>query len=628
MMLESMQQKMQGPMMKVFLFIIIIFFVFAGYFSATLFSNDPEQIAEIDGVKVTNSQVNAQIANRRANDSNFDAKYPTEASLEALKFQIREQLISERVFLSNINKAGFTASDAQIENWIQNFPSFQINGEYSAEQARSILQTNGWTEQRLKAYAVEQITREQMTAGLLQSGFTLDNEVETFYRLNDQTRDVRVLRIPQASFAQDITISDEAIQEYYQQNPSEFEQAEQVNVDYVRLSADELAKKFAIDVTDEEIAAFYNTNAADYRAAQEIKIAHILIDNSVDNAEEKATALLERLNAGEDFATLAKENSSDTLSAENNGELDWADAEVGTTGWDEAFEAAALALTEAGQLSQVVESQFGFHILKLADLRGGEVSALADVSEQIKAEIAAEKADKVFFEKQVAMKDAVFSTGSVSEFAQIIDLPVLQSGIFSRANANDIFANPAFIEKAFSADLIASKEISDMLEIGDKDIVFLAINEYLPSSVKALELVKEQINANLKDQKASADTLAFAESIKTALEAKEDSTALLESKALVWVENPALKQTDPALEQEIVNAVYRQTAPQGDALINLEKLSNGDSLLIELKAVNYPEVGSIDEAKSALYKQRLQAVSSQGDMQNLIEEFKLNTEVK
>ena len=628
MMLESMQQKMQGPMMKVFLFIIIIFFVFAGYFSATLFSSDPESLAEVDGVKVTNTQVNNQIANRRANDADFDKKYPTEASMAALRLQIREQLVNEQVFIGNIKKSGFVASEQQVKEWINNYSAFQINGEYSPEQARNLLASNGWTEDRLRDYAIDQITREQMTSGVIGSGFSLDSEIETFYRLNDQTRDVRVLRVPQANFAADIVISDEAVQEYYQQNPAQFEQAEQANVGYVRLSAANLASEFAKTVTPEQIEAFYQENAASYKAAEEIKIAHILIDNSVDNAQEKAASLLERIKAGEDFATIAKENSTDTLSAENNGELDWADASVGSTGWDAAFETAALALAEVAQVSELVESQFGFHILKLVERRGGEVSALADVSEQIKTEIAADEADRVFYEKQVAMKEAVFSTGSIEEFGEIVDLPVLESGLFSRLNANDIFANPAFLEKAFSQDLIDSKEISDGLELGDKDLVYLAVKEYLPTSIKPLDDVKATINAKLHDEKASADTLAYAEQIKTALDSKEDVSPLVNAKALAWVENDSLKQNDPALGYEVVSMIYRQTAPQGEPVVSLEKLSNGDSLLIELKAVNYPAADTIDEATKSLYQQRLQSASSQGDMQNIIEAFKAETEIK
>ncbi len=630
MMLEKIQQKMEGPAMKVVLFIIIIFFIFAGYFSANLFAPDAGEVAEVDGVSITNAEIDNVISRQRRQNPNFDQLYPTEASKALLREQVREQLINERVYVNSINKAGLTASKAQVEEQIRSMPEFQVNGVYDAERAKTLLAQNNISNSRMYAMAKDQITRDQFSQGITQSGFTLDKEIETFYRIQEQTRDARIVRIPKAKFSEGISIGESEVQAYYDERKLEFEQSEKVNLDYIVLSKAKLTEQMLAEVTDEQVAAYYNdeNNKGEFVAPDKIQVAHILIANDQTDARQKAEDLLTQIQSGADFAELAKTHSSDTFSGQQGGLLDATDATEGNSGWVPEFEAAALALTEAGQLSDVVESQFGFHILKLIERTAGEVQSMEEVAQGIKDIIADEKAEAAFFKKQALLNDAIFSTESIADLAKTAELEFKNSGFFERAAAADELANPALLEQAFSAENIQSKDISDEIKLGDQSIAFIAVKEYQAAGIKPLDEVKAQITSLLTEQKAVENTKAFAESIKTALDESNKTVDLLATKDLAWAESATFTNRDASLAPELATVLFSQKAPGDKTEVTIEEIAGGDYVVVELRKVNYPDLAKLDDAKKQQYKLQLNYLNSQADFQALLKELREKSEIR
>lgn len=635
MMLEKIQQSMQSPIMKALMFIIIVFFIGAGYFGANMFGGDPEQIAEVEGVSISGQTVQRRIDNMRQRDgAEFEKRYPTDASREQLRASIAQQLINQEVVNAGIAKAGMTASEQQVKQWIRTFEPFQLGGEYSSGQAREFLRANGWSEEYLNEYAQERIAAEQLQSGLNSSGFALDYEVETLYRLQEQTRDVRVLRVPVSSFSDDVSLDDSEIQSYYDKNKSRFMQPEQIDLKYVRLSADELIEAKKAEVTEEDIQAYYEQQKSSYSETGEIQVAHILIDNSVDGAEAKAEELLQQIKEGADFGALAKEHSSDTFSGENGGQLDWVDAveqsdSSAGTGWAPEFEKAALALENQGDVTEVVETDFGFHIIKLLKRREGETTPLADVRDEIVTKLATDLADEEFYSKESKLDEVLFEYGDdIEEFAQQAGLDVQETGMFSRESATGVAAEPALLEKAFSAQVIDSQQVSDKIVLSGKDIVYVTAQNYKAESVKPLEDVKPQIVATLTKEKAAKDAEAFANKVLEAMESGESVDDLIAEQELDWQENSALKRRDSGMDFALVSAAYQMSAPNGDeAARSVKPLFNGDYAVIELKAVNYPDVASMDEATKAQLQQTAKSLSVQAETSGVIEDFSNTVEV-
>lgn len=636
MMLERIQQSMQGPIMKVILFVIIIFFIFAGYFTGTLFSGNPDKVAEVEGAEITNAQIQQRLDRvRQQMGQQFDQQYATEASQKLLREQIKQQLINEQVIKANLNKAGLTASEEQIKTWIREFPQFQIGGVYSPEQAKMILAQMGWSEDQLRQYARQQIAEEQLNQGIGATNFALGYEVESYYRLQEQSRDVRYVRITQEDFADSIDVTEAEIEDYYQQNQAQFEQPEKVNLRYVRLSTDQLAEKFKAQIDAAQIQELYEANKANYQDPAEILVAHILIDNSIEDAESKASDLLNQLNNGADFAELAKEHSSDTFSGENGGQLDWVDAiptsdeNPSGTGWVPEFEAAALALNNVGDMTDVVETQYGYHIIKLVDKKESQTTPLAEVESDIRDTLAIEKAQEEFFAKQSKLNENLFEFGDdLDKFAEEVGLEVQETGLFSKNSATGLAANPVFLEKAFSASVIESTEVSDMIELTNNDIVYVTVKEYLPAQVQPLDEVKETVVATLKDEKVRTAAKDFAEQVLARLEEGEDAESLLSLEGLTWSETTDLKRRDTAIGFDLTNAIFKVKAPaEGQASRSVEQLFNGDYVVVEVNAVNYPDPDTMDDATRQQIEQRLANANAQAEMQSLMQNFREKSEV-
>ncbi|WP_223668476.1 SurA N-terminal domain-containing protein [Kangiella shandongensis] len=636
MMLEKIQQSMNNPIMKFVMFLIIVFFIGAGYFGANMFGGDPNRIAEVDGVSISSQRVQRQIDLMRQRDAQgFEQRYPTEASREQLRQTIERQLINDEVVVAGVARAGFAASEAQVKDWIRTNEAFQIAGEYSPAQAKEILRQNGMSEDRLAEMARESIAREQLQDGLNNSGFALPNEVETLYRLQEQTRDVRVLRVPVATFAESVTFDEDAINDYYQKNQEQFKQPEQINLKYVRLSADNLIEAKKSEVTEAAVQEYYEQQKSNYQEPAEIQVAHILIDNSVESAKAKAENLLEEIKQGADFATLAEEHSSDTFSAENGGQLDWVDAveqsaESAGTGWDPEFEKAALALEAAGDVSDVVESQFGFHIIKLVERRGGSTTPLAEVRDDIIEALAKEAANDEFYTKESKLDEALFEYGDdINKFAEQVGLDVAETGMFSKQNATGVAAEPALLEKAFTAQVIDSKEVSDKIELGSKDIIYVTATDYQAESVKPLQEVREQIVKTMTQQKAAVESEAFANEVLAALAKRESTESLISEKGLSWQENTELKRRDSGMKFDLVSAVYQLPASLGDETVyDVKPLSNGDYAVIELKGINYPDPEEMDNATRTQLEQMAKNLSTQDENSNVVKYFQSTVEVK
>ncbi len=631
MMLERIQQKMEGPAMKVVLAIIIIFFVFAGYFGANLVTPGNETVANVDGVNITNAEIDNVINNQRQQNPNFDQLYPTEASKAQLRESIRNQLINDRVFTNSINNAGLTASKEQIVKQIHSMPAFQLGGVYDANTAKTIMAQNGISDARLFSIAKSEIVRDQFNKSISETSFVTDKEIEAFYRMQEQTRDARVLTIPKSKFSEGVVIDEAEKQSYYDANQADFVQPEQVSVKYVLLSKDSLASTIKESISDEQVAAFYNddNNKSEFVAPDQIEVSHILIANEEDDAESKANDLLSQLKTGANFSELAKLHSSDTFSGAEGGVLPQTEAQAGNSGWVPEFETAALALTEEGQLSELVKTDFGYHIIKLNKRTSGDSKPLVEVADDIKQRIADEQAQTKFFNTKALLDDALFTTETIEDLAKTADLEASTSILFDRSSAPFGLNAPAFIEQAFDSKNIQSKEISDEINMGEQSIAYLVVNEHKAEGIKPLSEVEADIINLLTEEKISTSTNTFAESIQVALEADETVDNLLAEKELNWVESTNFGSRDASLNPEVLSLLFRQVVPSGDKpLRSIEDLSSGDVAIIELRKVNYPDLNLLDSAKIQQLKSLLANVNSRSDVNKIVTELREKSEIK
>ena len=238
---------------------------------------------------------------------------------------------------------------------------FQLDGKFNNDRYLAILRQAGFQTNNFRDYMRVDMVRRQLSQSLMATEFALTSEAKAAHLMQQQTRDIRYVNVPAAKFLEQVNITDDEILTYYQSNISQFDTEQKVSLSYVELVLGDLLP--GIEVSEEELAEYYQQNLADYRTDEERQAAHILFESAEEDETiaEKAEEVLAKIKAGEDFAGLAKLFSTDTFSAENGGDLGWFGKDI----MDPAFEDAAFSLENKGDVSGVVKSEFGYHIIKL-----------------------------------------------------------------------------------------------------------------------------------------------------------------------------------------------------------------------------------------------------------------------
>ncbi|MGY0622074.1 MAG: SurA N-terminal domain-containing protein, partial [Paraglaciecola chathamensis] len=502
-MLERIREGTQGTWAMAILGLVILSFVFAGVGSYINSSADTAA-AKVNDDTISQADLERAYQNERGRMESqygeaFAALTADSAYLQQFRQGVLDRLIGDKLIEQAAVDLGLRVSDAQIKQAIVAMPEFQFDGKFDNERYLAVLRQAGFQPNDFRDYMRVDMTRRQLSNALLGSEFTLLEETTQAYKLQQQTRDARYLTVPADMFKGDVTVSQSDVENYYQANITQFDTQQQVSLAYVELSVDDLLA--GIEVSEDEAEQYYEQNIQDFRTQEERRASHILIEFGDDQqkAEQQAEDILAKINNGEDFAELAETFSSDTFSAENGGDLDWFSMGM----MDPAFEDAAFALQNVGDVSDVVESEFGFHIIKLTDVKPEETSPFADVKEDVIAKLKAERAEEEFYAKQLRMAEVAFETpDTLDEVAAIAEVDVKTTVMFSQDSAPQAVNYPNVVSQAFSDELINDQVNSDVIELEDNHVMFIRVADYEAQRTKSLDEVSVEINDILLAEQA------------------------------------------------------------------------------------------------------------------------------
>lgn len=583
-MLERIREGSQGVWAKVVLGLVILSFALAGVGSYITSSTETDA-AVVNGDSIPlGTFERAYQSERQRMESQLGEMFSQLASnadyLQNFRSGILQRLISDKVLEQTAADLGLRVSDQQVKDAILNMPEFKVGGQFNNERYVRLLQQAGFQTHEFRDYMRAELTRRQISTALLSSDFALEKEVAQQTALQRQTRDVRYVKVAPSLFDGDVAISDEERQQYYQDNIAAYDTEEQVKVAYVELKSEDLKGK--VDVDDADIQEYYEQNLDSYRTDEQRRASHILleVDGNESEMQAKADELREQLLAGADFAELAKANSSDTFSAENGGDLDFFGRDVMAP----EFEEATFALANVGDISEVVKTEFGFHIIKLTDVKAEEVQAFEAVKEEIRDTVQAEKAGELFYNIQEQMATVAFEVPeTLAEVAAAADKEVVTTELFSRSNAPEALSSTIALENAFSETLIAEQVNSDVLELGSEHIIVMRVEEHQPQRTQPLEEVQAQVDTALKADKAKQAAADWANELLTALRDSGDISEALAGKALEWAEAKDLGRNGSVLSSKVAGELFKLS--DSNKLVVVEDF-NGDAVLVELQAIN------------------------------------------
>ena len=609
-MMESIRTGVQKPWIKFLLAIVVISFVFAGYFTSSGLGSDPNAVATVNDDDITANDLNAAVQAEAARyGEQFNAMFPTDERRREFRLSVLDKLINSELVAQEVKDLGLRASDSQVVSQVQDIPAFQVDGKFSTAMLDQLLVRRGWSREEFRQMVGDDIAQSQFIQIFSDTELAMPYEVEQRIALQQQERTVKAFTIKSEQFLDTVSISDEEIEQYYQSNLDSYKVAETLTVDYIELTMDDLAAD--IDVSEDEIKQFYDSNQDLYRAEEERRVAHILVnteDKSEDEAKAKIDAIAARIASGEDFAEVAKAESED-FSAEQGGDLGFAGRGV----MDAEFEKAMFELESVGDVSDVVESEFGFHVIKLLDIKDGDVRPLAEVKSEIETRLKNDKAEETFYIKKDKMAQLAFDRyDSLTAAAAETELEIKTSEPFSPQGGQGIFANAELIKEAYSQDVLVDGKNSSAIEVSEDHAVVLRANQHIPARTKSLEEVKSQVTTALKRKKAREAAAEIGQSLVAKLNDGEPVDAKLSDMGIEWKEASNIRRNSSELGFDITRIAFKAPKPtNGVAKAMGSELMNGDFAVVQVTKVNTPDITTLSDAEQKQAVSRIQR--SMGD---------------
>lgn len=532
----------QRWMQFILLVLIVPSFVFFGVEGYSSFMSEEPKMATVDGQPITQREFDQARRDqldqyRQVMGAQFDA-----AALDtpAMRQRLLDQLIDQRVLAAAAAKNGFSVSDETLRNTIAADPSVQDDGRFSPERYRSVLAAQGLTPAQFEARLRWQLAMGRVINPVGESAQLPAAVAAYVEQALTQTRTVQTRRFAAADYRAQVQLSPADLQTWYEANKLQFQVPQHVRAQYVVL--DEAAASTGITVKEEDITRYYEQNKARFGQPERRRASHIMIEVPAGASEaerkaahQKAEAIAAQAAADPTkFADLARANSQDAGSASNGGDLGWIAPGVLTPALEQAIDGLG-----KGQVSGVVESPYGLHILRVTDLQAAQSTPLAQVRDQIASEIRKQIAADRFAEMATKMSSLVYDQrDSLQPVADALGLrlreaggiardkllPESQSGPGAAVASPDsaLLDNPRVREALFSPDVLRDKQNSGVIEIAPDTMVAVRVAEATPARIPSLDELKAQVQTRLTDERAAE---AAAKAGEAALQALRDDPA-------------------------------------------------------------------------------------------------------
>jgi len=547
-----------------------------------------------------------------------------------IKQKALDDIINREVIVQTANEVGYRISDDFLVQTIQGFEAFQENGEFSNQLYKQQLSAQGESPSTFEYRIQRAVLSQQMYSGVAATPVVTKHDVDYLLKLQEQTRDIGYMVLKADSFKQEADATEEAIKQYYDQNSDRYMAPEMVSLEYLELNAAALATDE--QPTEEELQQFYEERASLYVTPEERRTRHILVNvdtgatqEQIQAAKQKAEDLRKQIAEGADFEKLAKENSDDPGSAQLGGDIGF----FGKDSLDPAYEEAMFSL-KVGEVSEPVLSAFGYHIIKLEEIREQKAKPFEEVKPTLIAEYQRGIAERKYFELTEKLTNLAYEVpDTLEDAAGATGLEIKTTNMFPRSGGPGIAANPKVSAAAFSDDVLKQGYNSEPISIGENHVVVIRVKEHQDAKLKPFDEVKETIKAQLINEKARERAKQQGLNIIEQL-AKGEATPAAAAKIanVEWSEAGELKRTDRTIDGKIVQQAFKMAKPQeGKNSFAGTQLASGDYAVIGVNKVTDGDVATMEEAKRQTLSRNLAGIRGEAAFVNLLQNLKNNSSI-
>ena len=623
-MLETIRNATKSWIAKVILALITVPFALWGVESYVRGTPGQDTVATVSGEKISSYEFNEAVRKqleqfKRQFGPGIDASIMDNPQMRQ---SIVDQLIDQRLFIKASKIAGVKVSDAALRDRIINEPIFQEDGKFLRARYDTFLKANGKTEVLFDIELRKDMERALFAESIVNTGITPAASVAGYLRAAEQSREIAMVNVTPEQFTAQVKTTPEQAKAYYETHQVEYTIPEQVKAEYVELSIEALTP--SVQVAPEEIKAYYDANSARYLQKEERKASHILINaapTATDAVKQEAKAKADDLFAQarknlKNFAELAKKNSQDPGSAPAGGDLGF----FGRGSMVKQFDEAVFKASK-GELIGPVQTDFGYHIILVTDIRPEKGKSLAEATPEIDGELRKQKAQRKFAEIAEKFTNAAYEqSSSLKAAAEVVGLAIRQGPWVSKGQgAQPPFNHPKMSAALFSDDVIKNKRNTEALETSPNTLVTARMLEHKPAALRPLAEVDKAIIAKLTREEAGKLARKDGEAKLEALRAGKPVADLK------WPSLLAVSRGNPGgLPPPVIDAAMKLEAKTLPAYTGTDNPGGGYSLIQVAKVIDAPLA---DEAKLKATRTRVAQARSQQEMLSLLAQMRANADV-
>lgn len=621
-----------NKIMMIVLFLLIIpSFVLVGIDGYNRFLEKDQVVARIGKAEITRGEWEAahreEVERVRQLMPTIDAKL---LDSEQARYGALERLVRERVMEQAAVDAHLSASDARLARELQAIPAIaelrRPDGSLDMERYRQLLGRQGMSPEMFEARMRSGLAARQVQAGVSQTAFISAAPADLALGAWFERREVQLARFAASDYAARVQPTDAELEAFYQANQTLFQAAEQARIEYIVLDIDAVRK--TIKLNEQDVRSYYEQNAARLSGPEERRASHILVSVAKDapaderqKARERAQELLAQARKAPDsFAQLARKHSQDPGSAPNGGDLDF----FGRGAMVKPFEDAAFALKK-GAISDVVESDFGFHIIKVTDIKAPKQKSFAELRTSLEEDLKNQQARAKYAEAAEIFTNGVYEqSDSLKPVADRLKLEVLSANGLGRqpmSGAKGVLASAKFLEAVFSPEAINNKRNTEAVEIAPSQLAAARVVQYTPARTLPLAEVRQVVRERVVQARA-------AELARQEGQQKLSAWKAAPGEARLGAAQVVSRDQTQNLPQPVLDAALRTDSSQLPSWVGVDLGSQGYAVLRVNKRVERPAPGAdAQRQERSQYAQWWMQAESQAYYQLLQDRLKVQIKV-
>ncbi len=543
---------------------------------------------------------------------------------ESLRKQAMGKLVKDEVLLQYVQKQDLTITDDTAKDFIKTLEYFQKDGKFDKGQYQTLLGSQGLSSDEFVLRIKKALLMDQFQRAVVDSSFATAPEVEAFFKIENEKRDVEFVILPLTPAAD--KPSEEQVSAYYQQHVDAFQSDEQVAVDYVELSLDALAAR--VNASEEQLKAFYDEQQALFSVKERRRISHILFavgkePNADQLALQKALAAREALKT-KDFAKLAAEASDDKLTARNGGDLGLFESGVMEKGFEEA--ASKLKL---GEVSEPVRSAYGYHLIKITELTPGEVKPFEAAHAEVVKAYQKAQAENAFSALAEKLSEVSYEHPDTLEpAAKVLGGEVMHSGWFTHAKGDGVAAEERVRSAAFSEDVLNGNN-SEVLEINADRAVVLRMREHHAAAPKPLDEVRGQVIEAIQREQSLQRIADEANAIKRELLGGKPFTQVAGERHLALKKVAGVTRQISELPPEASQAVFKAAKPGvGQPSVIIINDPNAGKVVVNIVKAVDGAMSEAEKAKLAFIERNMGAAFGKAQFESLLNSLQAKADIR